>query len=101
MTSATFALPELNHSRQMQTIEIDLTAVDYSGNVYVAWDTPAGSFMANASVESLLDPFFESLYRSPSWGTGFFVKYVQFQRNTIHVFDEISKNTCISPKYIV
>ena len=51
VTSATFALPELNHSRKMQTIEIDLTAVDYSGNVYVAWDTPAGSFMAITSVE--------------------------------------------------
>ena len=51
VTSATFALPELNHSWAMQTIEIDLTAVDYSGNVYIAWDTLAGSFMVIASVE--------------------------------------------------
>ena len=51
VTSATFALPELNQSWKMQTIEIDLTAVDYSGNVYIAWDTLAGSFMVIASVE--------------------------------------------------
>lgn len=51
VTSATFNLPELNQSWVMQTIEIDLTAVDYSGNVYIAWDTLEGSFMVIASVE--------------------------------------------------
>lgn len=51
VTSATFALPELNQSWKMQTIEIDLTSIDYSGNVYIAWDTLADSFMVIASVE--------------------------------------------------
>ena len=51
ITSATFALPELNQSWKMQTIEIDLSAIDYSGDVFIAWDTLAGSFMVIASVE--------------------------------------------------
>ena len=51
VTSATFALPELNHSRQTQTIEIDLTGVDYSGPVFVAYDTLPGTFMLIGSIE--------------------------------------------------
>ena len=51
ITSATFALPELNQNWVMQTIEIDLSAIDYSGDVFIAWDTLAGSFMVIASVE--------------------------------------------------
>lgn len=35
----------------LMSIEIDLTAVDYNGNVFLTWDTLDGTFMLIGSVE--------------------------------------------------
>ncbi len=49
VTSATYTMPVSSWS--MQTVEIDLTAVDYNGDVYFTWDCLAGTFMLIGSIE--------------------------------------------------